>query len=872
MRNLTIFTHKKAEKPMRAVGQFTVEPRLPENLVNLKELALNLRWAWDHESRDLFRHLDPELWEISGHNPYMMLGLIDQNRIEEVADDEAFLARLERVFADYQVYMATKNTWHEKHCKRKTEGCFAYFSTEFGLTECMPIYSGGLGVLSGDHLKSASDLGLPLVAVGLLYQEGYFQQYLSSDGWQQESYPKNDFFSMPITKVRTEDGSAVTIEIDFPGRRVFAQLWKVQVGRVPLYLLDTNLDANSASDQNITDELYGGDREMRIEQEILLGVGGVKALKAIGCEPVMFHMNEGHSAFLGLERIRVLTREKGLSVNEAIEVVKGGTVFTTHTPVPAGIDRFSPQLVDKYFSKFWEDIGLSRQEFFALGRQDPKDDNEPFNMAILALKLSEKANGVSKLHGVVSRRMWQNLWPGIPEMEIPISSVTNGVHTKSYMSSDMDELFNRYLGPRWYDEAPDSDIWEKVESIPPMELWRTHERRRERLVAFARKRLRKQLEARGAPPSEIEESGEVLDPNALTIGFARRFATYKRGSLILKDPDRLSNILNNPRQPVQIIFSGKAHPQDQYGKEIIRNIVHLAREERFRRRIVFLENYDLAVARYLVQGVDVWLNNPRRFQEASGTSGMKAASNGALNVSILDGWWDEAHSIDNGWAIGKGEVYDDYDYQDMVESRALYSVLEKSVVPLFYDRSSDNIPRAWIGMMKNSMKRLTPAFSSDRMVGEYMYTSYIPAGDRYAELVANDFELAKKLAAWREQIMDVWDKVRILSVNAEKSATVKVGQKIPVTAEVRIDPLTSEDVSVEVVHGPISGGGMIEGVIIENMKLDGPAGQGILRFKAEFVCRTSGRYGYTVRVRPYQGTMMGRPELSPTQWAELEVH
>ncbi len=868
MKNLTIYTRRKATLPKKAVGRFTVEPYLPENLVSLRKLALNLRWAWDNESRDLFRRLDQDLWEISEHNPYRMLGLMDQKHLSDLADDEAFLARLERIHADFRVYLETKNTWYQKTFSTPQKAVCAYFSMEYGLTECMPIYSGGLGVLSGDHMKTASDLGIPMVGMGILYQEGYFRQYLSSDGWQQEVYPENDFFTMPITKELRKDGGTVTVEIELPDRRLFAQVWRVQVGRVPLFLLDTNIDANSKSDQNITDMLYGGGPDMRILQEIVIGIGGVKALKMLGYAPSVYHMNEGHSAFMGLERLRMLMKDNNLSFPEALEIVRGSVAFTTHTPVPAGIDRFSPGLVEKYFSGYWKTFDISREEFFALGRQNPSDENEPFNMAILAFNLSSWVNGVSKLHGVVSRRIWQNLWPGVPEDEVPISSITNGAHSRTWVSSGMAQIFDRYLGPRWYEESPDNATWEKVERIPALELWRTHERRRDRLVAFARTRLRQQLEQHGAPPSEIEEAGEVLDPNALTIGFARRFATYKRGELLFEDADRLEKILNNSDQPVQVIYAGKAHPQDQSGKEIIRNIVHLARQERFRKSIVFIENYDLNVARYMVQGVDIWLNTPRRFQEASGTSGMKVAVNGGLNVSILDGWWDEAYTPEAGWSIGKGEIYDDYGYQNMVESRALYTVLEKGAVPLFYNRGTDKTPRGWIAKMKASMRMLGAAFSSDRMLSEYATLAYCPLSERCHELTRDDCTLAKKLAAWRGMMADNWNAVRIMSVSAGKTEEVKVSQEIEVESSVRLGKLTPEDVMVEVAHGPLSPSGIIEGSFVERMKTQGPEGTGIWRYKCAFKCATSGRYGYTVRVRPFQHVLMRAPEPAPMEWAE----
>ncbi|MBI3195858.1 MAG: alpha-glucan family phosphorylase, partial [Ignavibacteriae bacterium] len=615
---------------IRPIHTHTVAPSLPKELQCLHFIAYNLLWVWDHELMELFFRMDPDLWELTNHNPVMMLGSMSQQRLNTLSRDDAFMAQVERCCEKLKSYLSTTSSWFKKNHADAENLHIAYFSAEFGLTECLQNYSGGLGILAGDHLKSASDLGLPIIGIGLLYQQGYFRQYLNADGWQQERYPENDFYTLPLQLERNTNGKPKTITIELPGRSVAAQIWKVQVGRNPLYLLDTNIPQNNPQDQNITDQLYGGDKEMRIKQEILLGIGGYRALDELGYSPAVYHINEGHSAFLTLERSYDLMKSQHLSFAEAAEATMASMVFTTHTPVPAGNDYFPPELMKKYFSFTAEQLGLAFDEFLALGRQNPEDETEHFCMTVLALRMSGFSNGVSKLHGQVSRKLWQKVWEGIPSNELPISSITNGVHAPSWISRDMAGLFDRYLGPTWREDTGHHGMWSRVLHIPDEELWRTHERRRERLVAFARQRLGNQLTARGVPASEIAQAREVLNPDALTIGFARRFATYKRAALLLRNPERLTRILSNKERPVQIIFAGKAHPMDNAGKDLIRQIVHFERNPEVRRRMVFMEDYDMVVARYLVQGVDIWLNTPRRPLEASGTSGMKATLNGAL--------------------------------------------------------------------------------------------------------------------------------------------------------------------------------------------------------------------------------------------------
>ena len=842
---------------MRPNRTFSVIPSLPPPLERLRSIAYNLRWAWNHESIEMFRRLDTDLWETTGHNPVLMLGAIEQEKLETAARDDAFLAHLHRVSANLESYLQSEISWFQKQSRTMTEKpLIAYFSAEFGLTECLSIFAGGLGMLAGDHLKSASDLGIPLIGVGLLYQQGYFRQYLNQAGWQQESYENNDFHNLPVSPVSREDGKPLTIAVEFPGRSVFAQVWRVQVGRVPLYLLDTNIAANErAEDRNITDQLYGGDREMRIQQEIILGIGGYRALEALGLKPTVYHMNEGHSAFLSLERVRRLMEAHQLSFAESQELASASLVFTTHTPVEAGHDYFSPEQMDRYFGDYMHHLGLSRADFLALGRTSPQDQGE-FCMTVLALHLCSHANGVSKLHGEVSRRMWQVLWPGVPTDEIPIGHITNGVHFRSWISLEMNHLYDRYLGPQWREEPADRDVWCRVQSIPAEEVWRTHERRRERLVAWARNRVREQRIRRGAPQSEIETAEEVLDPDALTLGFARRFATYKRATLILRDLPRLQCMLADSSRPVQVIFAGKAHPRDDAGKELIRQITGLTRQAELGRRLVFLEDYDMAVARKLVQGVDVWLNTPLRPNEASGTSGMKAAANGVLNLSTLDGWWDEVwrspdYPVGIGWAIGKGETYEDLNYQDQVEAEALYDLLERDVIPTFYDRGPDRLPRKWIERMKACIGSICPFVNTNRMVRDYTCQFYLRADELYRALEGSGAARAKSLAAWTVRVRQQWAHVHIESVEQGPSATLLVGAGLQVRARVQLGSLSAQEVAVELYLGRLNPAGDIVDAASVPMKPAEQDGQGNFLFEATTPCARSGLHGLIVRVRPH---------------------
>ena len=833
----------------KMLHKFTVVPSLSDELAPLQRIAYNLWWSWDPDAIALFKRLDIDLWNATRHNPVEMLGILQQTTLESLKQDEGFMAHLQMVDEKLTAYMSEKS-WFQKEYNGDTELKAAYFSMEFGLHESLAVYSGGLGILAGDHLKSASDLGLPLVGIGLLYRQGYFRQYLNNEGWQQEIYPENDFYNLPLILERDQLGRPLEVELDFGGHNFKAHIWRVQVGRVPLYLLDTNLEENSPEDRLITSQLYGGNQEMRMQQEILLGIGGVRALRAMRIIPNVCHMNEGHAAFLAIERIRLVMDKRKISFSEALEVTRAGNVFTTHTPVEAGIDHFPTELLDKYFAKYIKTVGISRDEFLGLGRQSPGDQYESFCMAVLALKLAGHANGVSQLHGEVSRTMWKNLWPELPEEQLPLTSITNGVHTRTWMSRQMGSLLVRYLGNRWLDDPTDHNVWRRIAKIPDAEIWRTRQSTRERLVDFARCRLKEQLKKVGATAKEIATAAEVLDPEVLTIGFARRFATYKRGTLLMRDLDRLDRILNSVDQPVQIIFAGKAHPHDTEGKELIRQIVQVSHQERFRHRIVFIEDYDMEVARHLVQGVDVWLNTPRRPMEASGTSGMKVAFNAGLNLSILDGWWCEGYQGNNGWAIGKGEVYADLEYQNQVECGALYDLLEKEVVPLYYQRGSDGIPRDWVAMMKASMQSLCPVFSTDRMVEEYAQLSYIPSYRQWARLEADDLSLAKQLAAWKKRVFGGWNQVGIEEIEAKLSDSVAVGSSLPVSVKVRLGAIDPDEVAVEGYFGVLDNQGIIKGGETVSLSVAEALDAGHYRFTGDLECRFCGRYGFMVRVMP----------------------
>ncbi|WP_217915174.1 alpha-glucan family phosphorylase [Miltoncostaea marina] len=828
------------------VHEVDVHPALPERLAWLGEIARNVWSSWSPEARDLFARLDPEAWERLGQNPVALLRELPQERLDAAAADESFVAMVGRVARRLDAYLESPG-WLVP-ANPDAEGMrVGYFSLEFGLDAGIPLYSGGLGVLAGDHLKSASDIGVPLVGVGLLYRSGYFRQTLGPDGGQRERYPDTDWADLPIADQAGPDGTPVVVEVRIGEETVRAALRRIQVGRVPLLLLDSDIEGNSPAARDITSVLYGGDRDLRIRQEILLGVGGVRALEQAGLAPTVFHMNEGHSALIALERIRSLTAERGLSLAEARERVVASTVFTTHTPVPAGNEIFDPALARAYLEPLAGEAGMSWDDLAALAAY-PEEGDAAFGMTPLALRTSGFANGVAALHGDTSRRMWRGLWPELPLEEVPITSVTNGIHPFSWLSREMHELLDTYIGPSLREHPEDPRVWERADRIPAGELWRVHELRRERLVLFARERLQEQLARQGSRRVAARAAAEALRPDALTVCFARRFATYKRADLLFRDPERLAALLDDEDRPIQFIVAGKAHPMDGPGKDLLRSVVQESHRPRLRNRVVFLEDYDMHVARYLVQGADVWLNVPRRPLEASGTSGMKAAVNGALNLSVLDGWWAEGYSPDCGWAIGSGETYDDPEENDAVEAEALYTLLEREVIPAFFTRDPSDRPRDWTAMMTASIRRAGATFSTGRMVREYAERAYIPAHRSAVALAAGDGALTRRLADWRERLRAAWPEVAVRS-SLQAGGVVPVGSELAVEVVATLGALSIDDVCVEVVAGHADGhGGIVPRRVVPAIHEGGAGGEH--RFRALVPAAESGRLACAARVVP----------------------
>jgi len=839
----------------------TVKPRLDGPLAALDGLAHNLWLSWNFDAVALFIRIDPEAWAASNQNPVKMLGMVSQERYDQLAQDDSFLGDLAEVSERFERYRKGE-TWY----KGPASPVVAYFSMEYGIDVSLPIYSGGLGILSGDHMKTSGDLGLPLVGVGLLYRQGYFKQYLNQDGFQQESYPENDWYNMPVRRCLDAGGNPILVAVDLAGRTVAAGIWEVKVGRASLFLLDSNIPENSPEDRLITATLYGGDKDMRIQQELLLGVGGIRALAALGIKTGATHMNEGHSAFLAFERIRVLMAEKGLSFAQASQAFIATNIFTTHTPVPAGNERFGLDLMEKYFRSWTSILALDWNSFLALGREKPEDSNESFCMTVLALKLSAYANGVSALHGEVSRSMWAGLWPGLHPSETPIGHVTNGVHPRTWISHDMLDLLDRYLGPKFNDEPAAREVWNRMDRVSDEELWRTHERRRERLTAFARGRLKSAMERNGASDLDLRGADDALSPYALTLSFARRFATYKRGNLLLRDPDRLLRLLSDKDRPLQIIFAGKAHPHDIPGKELIRELVHFSRREDVRGRLVFLEDYDMTIARYLTSGSDVWLNTPRRPLEASGTSGMKAGMNGVLNCSVLDGWWAEGYRPDIGWAVGSGEEYRDEELQDRIECDDLYDLLEREIVPMFYRRGRDNLPKEWIARMRASMRETGKAFSSHRMLEEYHNNYYRPALASAVALDAADYAPARELSDYLDKVRRAWNGVRVLEMGTDAPPVIDRGTVVTVSAVVELAGLDPAEVLVECFRGALDASGAIADPERAEMLPSGRSGNA-WRYSVGVNGSRTGQIGYSVRVLPRHPALGSRFVPGLLRWA-----
>ena len=827
---------------------FTVKPNLPPRLAPLATLAQDFWISWHFDAIRLFMRFGNDLWTRTNQTPVRLLAEASQEQLDELEQDESFLAHMDRVYASYRAYRDAA-PWY----RGARDAVVAYFSMEFGLDVTLPIYSGGLGVLSGDHLKSCSDLGLPVVGVGLLYRTGYFRQHVTMEGQQQESYPANDFYNLPLTLCTSADGAPVQVAVELGDERAFAQVWRAHVGRVTLYLLDSDIEINDPAARHITTQLYVADRRVRLRQELLLGIGGIRALRALDIPVAVTHMNEGHSAFLGLERIRVLMSEHGLSFAEARQAVWSTSVFTTHTPVPAGNESFDDHLVLDQAAPLRGELGLSEEEFLALGRVGHDSGHGEFGLTPLALRLAAYCNGVSRLHGRVSRRMWSGLWPGVPVDEVPIRHITNGVHPRSWISHDIQDLLERYLGSPDQRYGPEESVWEQVDNIADEELWHTHERRRERMIWFARQRIVAQLRREHASERDLQAAEVALRPDALTIGFARRFAGYKRAGLLFRRPERLVRLLTDQERPVQIMLAGKAHPNDHQGKEMIRHIIQFAADHDLRSRLVFLDDYDISVARYLVAGSDLWLNTPRRPHEASGTSGMKAAVNGSLLLSTLDGWWDEAFSPEIGWEVGAGESYADEEIQDEIEADAVFAELEQNVIPMFYDRGLDGLPRAWIAKMRRSMKQVGQRFSAQRMVAEYHRMFYASALAQARRLAGNGWRDAIDLARYLARLEQHWPGTAVERLASTSPPTLRVGDRLEVTADVRLGGLAAADVQVSLYHGTLAaseaGADIIAGGECAAMELVEQDGE-IATYRTQVVCHTTGRLGATVRITP----------------------
>lgn len=845
---------------MNILGRVTVLPDVPEPLAPLADLARNLYWTWTPEVRTLFRRLDPEAWEASGHNPVALLRDVAQARLDEAARDDAYCAAVARANQAFEAYLAQP--------RAELEGShdgdvYAYFCAEYGWNEGLALYSGGLGVLSGDHTKAASDLGVPLVGVGLWYPEGYFHQRIGADGSQEAVYVRNDAEEMPLEAVRDAEGRRVVVHVQTFGRDIAVQAWRTDVGRVPVYLLDTDLAANADEDRRLLSRLYGGDQRTRIAQEMILGVGGVRLLRELGIRPTSWHMNEGHSAFMALERCRELV-EDGHTFDSAREAVSASTAFTVHTPVAAGNDAFPFDLVNQAFAGWWGALGLRQHEFHDLGRAD-HGWGPVFSMPALALRFSSYRNGVAELHGDTSRRIWSDLWSDVPTEEVPIRHVTNGVHMSSWMAPEIAELLDGVLPADWRSTPHDAAMLAAARELDPTELWRVRRTLKARSVRFLRRRLQRQLQRQEASPTVRHESEELFDPEALTIGFARRFATYKRATLIFRDLDRLAAILSGPDRPVQLVFAGKAHPADQAGQALIQRIDELSRDPRFAGRILFAEDYDMALGRAMTRGVDVWLNNPRRPLEASGTSGQKAAMNGVLNLSVLDGWWPEGYDGVNGWAIGNGHDYADEERADEADADALYDLLEREVVPLFYDRDAQGVPRHWMERSADAIATVTPAFNAQRMVRDYVRDAYGPASERGRRMEAHGFQPAAKLAAWRKHVREGWSEV-FFAADASERGVKRVGDELVLEAVLNPRGLADVEMRVEVVYGPESDGLQRDLHVVPMDEVERYDDGGV-RYRARFAPHLSGRLAYGVRAYPVHPDLAEPFDAHAVRWA-----
>lgn len=854
---------------MYVFNKITVTPQLPDRIKGLSKIANNMWWSWNSEFLRLFKYIDIDLWERINKNPVKFLKLVSQDKLNDILQDNEFLKQYDEILANFNNYMESKNTWFSKKYPNNKKDLIAYFSAEYGLDEIMQIYSGGLGILSGDHLKSASDLGIPLVAVGLLYRNGYFHQKINAYGEQETEYKKLDISSMPIKEVKNENNEELIIDIKMPKETLYLKVWKICVGRVNLYLLDSDIDKNIEEYRNITSTLYGGNQETRIMQEMVLGMAGTKMLKVLGLNPTVYHMNEGHSSFLIIELISEIMQEKQVSFNIARDIVSSKTVFTTHTPVPAGNDIFPASLIETYFNGVWDKFGITKEEFLMMG-MPPKEKNNTheFNMGILALKVAGKKNGVSKLHGAVSRELFAEVWPNIIAHESPITHVTNGIHTCSWLAPNLKKLYNKYLIPFWQDMIYDDNVWKNVKNIPDKDLWDAHVERKRKLLAMVKDNTADRLKRNGYTYDQISEVVSGLNPNALTIGFARRFATYKRATLIFRDLERITQILNDENRPVQLIFAGKAHPADKEGQELIKFIHEISMKPQFKGKVFLLEDYSIGMSRYLISGVDVWLNNPRRPMEASGTSGQKASVNGVINFSILDGWWAEGYTASNGWKIGVNSNYDNYEIQDNDDSESIYNTLEKKIIPSYYNKNENGFSNSWVNMMKESIITTGGKFSTSRMLVDYVDKLYIPLCN-LTNKYYTDLAEVTKYNEWKRKILNTFDKIIITQDDNVDNETIDAGKMIKVKCKVKLPNIEPDKIQVQVYYGQITEAGIVSNAtVIPMYQKEANEEEKTYIYEAQVELTAGGDYGYTFRVMPKHEMLLDAENLDLVKWIE----
>ena len=851
---------------MYIFNKVTVNPQLPKSIEKLGEISENLWWSWNTEFLKIFKEIDIDLWEQCNKNPVKFLRLVDQEKLERASTDPEILRNYRVNVDNFESYMKSRTTWFSKQYPENKDDVIAYFSAEYGLDETLPIYAGGLGILSADHLKSASDLGIPIVAIGLLYKNGYFNQKINRNGEQVSEYYNVEMDNLPIKPLKDENGEDVIVNIKLQKDKLYIKVWKICVGRVNLYLLDTDIPENKEEYRGITLKLYGGNQEMRIRQEMVLGIGGVKVLQELGINPKVYHMNEGHSSFLVLEAIKQTIKQKQVSFDIAKDIVTARTVFTTHTPVPAGNDIFPIELVEKYFDGYWKDLGITKEQFLELGMKPRDEIKNSFNMGILALKIAGKKNGVSRLHESVSRELFSDVWPDIAPQESPITYVTNGVHTCSWLAPNLKELYNKYLEPYWQDRIYSDETWKKIDKIPDEELWEAHKQRKVKLLKLVRDNVTSRLKNNGVHYETIREIVSGLNPDALTIGFARRFATYKRATLIFKDLERITQILNDTNRPVQIIFAGKAHPADKEGQDLIKYIHEISLMPQFKGKIFLLENYNINVARHLVSGVDVWLNNPRRPMEASGTSGEKASVNGIVNFSILDGWWAEGYNTKNGWSIGTNQEYYSYEEQDLADSESIYRTLEDKIIPAYYNKNEKSISETWIRLMKNSIMSTGGKYSTARMLVDYTEKLYMPLlnlTNKYFSSLENVTEYNRI----KQELYANWNDIKITQENNADNITVDAGNKIKVSCKVELPNIDKDYIQTECYYGKILENGIVEDINIMPMDLVEENNETkTYTYETKIEMKTGGNYGYTFRVMPKHPMLLDPENLNLVKW------